>query len=211
VLAAAPGVFYAQSLLSRLDEAARTFTGATAQIRSTHHLRVIDSDDTDIGIITVKRIAPGKMHYLVEFTAPDPKRAALRDQTVELYYPKRNEIEVWNIAKYRDLAQALLLLGFGMSGRELAANYEIREAAVEKVGSQPAAHLELTPKSPRVREQVNRIDLWVSEETGCALQQKFSLPDGEYRLNTFTDLQVNPKLPLSIMDLPKGAKRMKMN
>ena len=136
LLAIAPGLAYSQStaLLSRLDEAARAFTGATAHIRSTHHLRVIDFDETDIGTIAVKRTAPGKTHYLVRFTSPDPKAMALRDQTVELYYPKRNEIEVVNIAKYRDLAQALLLLGFGMSGRELAANYEVREAGVENVG-----------------------------------------------------------------------------
>jgi len=214
LLAAAPALLRPQStgpLLARLDEAARKFTGATAHLRSVHHLPIIDPDDTEIGVITVRRAAPDKVHYLVEFTAPDPKAMAVRDQKVEVYYPKRNEIEEWNIAKYRDFAQALLLLGFGMPGRELAANYEIRIAGVEKIGPQAATHLELTPKSARVRAQVNRIDLWISEETGFSLQQKFSLPGGEYRMNTFTELRLNPKLPPSAMDLPKGAKRIKMN
>ena len=58
---------------------------------------------------------------------------------------------------------------------------------------------------------MSRIDLWVSPDNGCPVQQKFSLPDGEYRLNTFTDLQLNPKLSPADMDLPKDAKRIKMN
>ena len=48
--------------------------------------------------------------------------------------------------------------------------------------------MELTPKSQRFRGQVSRVDLWISPETGCAAQ-----------------------IPVSELELPKGAKRIKMN
>lgn len=213
-LALAAGVLHAQStasLLARLDEAARRFTGVTARLRSVHHLPVIEPDEVETGAVVVKRTGPEKVRYLLRFIEPDPKAILFQNETVEVFYPKRNEIEVWNAAEYRDLTRALVLTGFGMPGRSVAANYEIRIAGTETIESQSVAHLELTPRSQRIRGQVNRIDLWISPETGCAAQQKVFLPGGEFRLNTFSDLKVSPQIPASELELPKGAKRIKMN
>jgi outer membrane lipoprotein-sorting protein len=211
----APQIGWAQTvgeIVSRLDQAAQSFTGATANIRAITHTGIINEDETQIGTLVVKRYPPNELRFLINFTGPDAQGIALRGQTVEIYYPKLNTVREYNIGKYKDLAQKLILLGFGMPGRELAANYEVSNLGGERVESQDSVHLQLTPKSPDVLKQLTRVDLWISLKTNCPVQQKFYMPSGDYRLVTYSDVKVNPShLPTSALELPKGAKRERMN
>ena len=77
-------------------EAARRFTGVTARLRSVHLLPVIEPDEVETGAVAVKRTGPEKVRYLLRFIEPDPKAILFHDETVEVFYPKRIEIEVWN-------------------------------------------------------------------------------------------------------------------
>ena len=98
-----------------------------------------------------------------------------------------------------------------MSGKQLAANYEIRELQRERVAGENATRVELIPKSPEVLEALPKIDLWIADRTDCAIQQKFYFPGGDYRLVEFSDVRVNPNIPSAELELPKGAKRVRMN
>jgi outer membrane lipoprotein-sorting protein len=198
-------------IFSRLDQAARSFIGATAAIRVTTHTRVIDEDETQVGTVAVKRDSHNRIQFLINFTGPDAQAIAFRGQTLQIYYPKLNTVREYDIGKYKDLAQKLILLGFGMPGRELAENYEVSNLGDEPVQSQDSIHLQLTPRAPDVLRQLSRVDLWISLQTNCPVQQKFYLPGGDYRLARFSDVKVNPPLPASALDLPKGAKRERMN
>ncbi len=200
-----------QEILGRLDRAAPSFKSAQAAVRAVTHTAVINEDETQTGAMTIKKDAPGKLRFLIAFTGENAFTAVLGAQTVEIFRPKTNEIEEWDIRKYRDMAQRLFLLGFGTAGSELAANYEIADVRRETVESQPATHMELTPKSPDVLKQLKKVELWISDKTLCPVQQKFYLPGGDYRLVTFSNLQLNPNLPGSAFDLPKGAKRVRKN
>ena len=199
-------------LFSQLDRAAQSFTGATANIRAITHTGIINEDETQIGTLVVKRDPPNELRFLINFTGRDAQGIALRGQTVEIYYPKLNTVRVYNIGKYKDLAQKLIMLGFGMPGRELAANYDVGNLGSERVDSENSLHLQLTPKSQDVLKQLSRVDLWISLKTNCPVQQKFYMPSGDYRLVTYSDVKVNPAhLPTSALDLPKAAKRERMN
>jgi outer membrane lipoprotein-sorting protein len=198
-------------IFSRMDKAAQSFTGATAGIRVTTHTAIIDEDETQIGTVAVRRYSPNEMQFLINFTGQDAQAIALRGQTLQIYYPKLNTVREYDIGKYKDLAQKLILLGFGMPGRELAANYNVSNLGDEPVQSQDSVHLQLIPKAPDVLKQLSRVDLWISLKTNCPVQQKFYMPGGDYRLATYSDVKVNPPLPASSLDLPKAAKRERMN
>lgn len=198
-------------IFSRLDQAARSFIGATAAIRVTTHTQIINEDETQVGTVAVKRYSHNGIQFLISFTEPDAQAIALRGQTLQIYYPKLNTVREYDIGKYKDLAQKLILLGFGMPGRELAENYEVSNLGDERVQSQDSVHLQLTPRAQDVLRQLSRVDLWISLKTNCPVQQKFYLPSGDYRFATFSDVKVNPRLPASALDLPKGAKRERMN
>jgi outer membrane lipoprotein-sorting protein len=196
--------------LDRLDRFARTFTGARANIRSIVHTNGIPDDDVETGVIFVKR-SGGKTQFRIDFTQPNLYTAEVREETAEVYHPKLNEIDVYDLRAYKDIAQKLFLLGFGMPGRELAANYEIRTLRHDSVDAQSVTYLELIPKSPEVRKQLKSIEVWISDATLCPARQIFHMPDGSSRTAEFSAMEVNPKLPGNIFDLPKTAKRVKAN
>jgi len=207
---AAPAQPMAEILL-RLDRFAPTFAGATASIRSVKHSAVLNDDDTEMGVITIKRFAPGKLRFIISFKGDNAYTVVLGDQQVEKYYPKANVIEQYNIRKYRDIAQQLLLLGFGTAGRELAVNYQVRDVRPESIGSQPTTHLELIPKSAEVLKLLTKVELWISDTSQCPVQQKFYSPGGDHKTVLFSDLKLNPILPSTVFDLPKNARRLRMN
>jgi len=198
-------------VLARLDQAARGFTGATASFTAINHIAVLNKDEPpQLGTVVMKR-ASGKLNVLLTITGEDAESVALRSQTAEVYLPKLKVIQVYNIKKYGDVAQKLMLLGFGTSGRELAANYEVKNLGAEKVASEDTTHLELTPKSAEVLAKLKKVDLWISEKGGYAVQQEFHMPGGDSRLVTYSEVKINPRIAGSAFDLPKGAKRQTMN
>lgn len=199
-------------IFSRLDRAAPSFMGATATIQVTTHTAVINEDETQTGTVAVKRVGANELHFLIHFTGENAQSIALKGKTLEIYYPKLNTIREYNIGKYKDIAERLSLLGFGTPGRELAANYEVSNLGGERVESQDSVHLQLTPKAADVLRQLSRVDLWISAKNNSPVRQKFQLPGGDYRLVTYSDVTVNPRhLPASALDLPRNAKRERMN
>jgi outer membrane lipoprotein-sorting protein len=200
----------AQSLagfLARLDGNAPTFSAATASLTWLDHQAVIETEERQSGTVVIKRTSANKAQFVARFTQPDEYAVALRENTVERYTPRNNLIQEYDISNYRELAQTFMLLGFGMTGRQLAASFEITGLRSESISGQKATHLDLRPKAPDVRKQVSRIELWISDELGCAIQQKFHYPDTSYKLVTFTNLKLNPKLDAGALQLPRGAKR----
>jgi outer membrane lipoprotein-sorting protein len=199
-----------ESFLSRMDQFSPTFTGARATIRSTVHTRGIPDDDVETGTIFVKR-SGGKTQFRINFKDPNIYSAAVHDQVAEVYHPKLNEIDVYDLSAYKDVAEKLFLLGFGMPGRELAANYEIQNLKNDAVDGQAATYLELIPKSPDVRKQLKSIEVWISDKTLCPVRQVFHMPDGGSRTAEFSSMEVNPKFAAGTFDFPKGAKKVKAN
>jgi outer membrane lipoprotein-sorting protein len=192
----------------RMDRAAASFKAFSADLRSVTHTAVINEDNTDTGAILLKRTKHG-MDMLVEFTAPDRKAIALHDHTAELYFPKEQTIDEYDISGHRALLDQFMLVGFGTSGQELAEAYNMKALGTENVAGQQTTWLELAPKSAEVLKNLKKLELWISESRVYPVQQKFYLAAGDYKLFTYTNVKMNP--PLSDSDLklrvPKGTKR----
>jgi outer membrane lipoprotein-sorting protein len=194
-------------IFSRLDKAAQSFKGATAAIQVTTHTGIINEDEIQVGTVVVRRYSRDEIQFQINFKGKGAQGMALREQTFQIYYPEANLVREYPVGKYRDLAQKLILLGFGMPGRELAANYEVNNLGAEQVQSQESIHLQLTPRAPDVLKQLSRVDLWISLKANCPIQQKFFMPSGDYRLATYSDIKINPHLSDTALDFPKEAKR----
>ena len=198
-----------ETVLERLDRASSSFKALSADVKSAQHTAVINEDNTDIGRMLLKR-AKHDMRMLVELTQPDAKSIAVQGRKVEIYYPKRNAVEEYDIGQRGDLLQQFLLVGFGTSGKELSSAYNISVLGADTVAGQATTHLELAPKSPEVLKNLKKLELWIPESEGYPIQQKFYLAGGDYKLVTYSNVKVNP--PLTDGDLklkaPKDAKRV---
>jgi outer membrane lipoprotein-sorting protein len=201
----------ASELLARLDRFAQSFRGMKAEIRTTNHIAGIDEDDQESGTIVLKRDGPGKVRMLISVTGANASIWVLRDQMAEIYHPKIDEIQEYDIRQYKDIAHQLFQLGFGVAGADLARSYTVSSLRREAVEHENATLVELVPKSPEVLKRLSKVALWISDKSDCAVRQKFYFPDGGYRLAEFSGITVNPTIPTSAFDLPKSARKVRVN
>jgi outer membrane lipoprotein-sorting protein len=198
-----------QDVLSRMDESAPGFTSMSANLRSLKHTQVIDDTTEENGTILVRKTAPRAMQVLVNFTKPDERTVAFGGKKAEIYYPKLKTVQEYNLAQHTSLIDQFMLLGFGASGKELAASYDVKLAGEESIGGRKAVKLDLTPKTAAAREKLKKVELWMADGGAYPVQQKFLQPSGDYTVFTYTDVKLNPGLSAEALKLklPKGVKR----
>ena len=198
------------AVFSRIDRAAADFRGLTANIRRVTHTDFVNEDTVDIGTIRIRRVKPHDLRVLIDFTKPDPKTVAFQGKKAEIFYPRMNTVDEYDLGKYRDLVDQFLLLGFGSTSKDLQDAYNVRLVGPETVDGQKATEIELTPKSKDVLQQIKRFELWISDSNGLPLQIKY-YPSGQNILITYSEIKVNPadlrEADLKLQ-LPKGTKRV---
>jgi outer membrane lipoprotein-sorting protein len=196
------------AVLARIDSAGAAFHGMSAKLRRLSHTAVINEDTVDSGTVLLKRPKPQDMRMLVEFTQPDPKTVAFQGHKVDIYYPKIQTVQEFDVGQNRDLLNQFFLLGFGTSRADLQSNYNIRFLGPETLDGHQTERLELIPKSKGVLEHLKKFELWISD-SGYPIQQKFYLPGGDYMLMTYSDMKINPELRDAALKLqvPKNVKR----
>jgi len=198
-------------LLARLDQFSKSFHGMTAEMHTTNHITGVSEDDQESGRIVLRRDSPGKVRMLISIAGSNASTVVLRDQTAQIYHPKLNDIQEYDIRQYKDIAQQLFQLGFGVAGVDLARNYTITTVKREVVNQENTTFVELVPKSTDLQKRLSKVTLWISDKTNCAIRQKFDFPDRGYRLAEFSHLLVNPNIPSSSFDLPKSAQKVRVN
>jgi len=209
MLLAEPAGLSREAVLAKMDEAAMEFRSMAGKIRKVTHTAVINDDSVESGIIHLKRQGRRGTGLLVEIGGSDPKSYALQGRKAEIYYPKIQTVQEYDLGKQGQLLDQFLLLGFGVSTRELMKAYDLRVGGEEAVAGRKTVRVELIPKSQKVRQHLTRAELWVSLDNGQTVQQKFHEPSGDYRLATYTDVKWNTDLPDSALGLrlPRNVKR----
>ncbi len=210
VLAAAPGQNPAPTLeavFARIDRAAAGFKSFTADIRRLTHTDVINDDTIDSGSIKLKR-SKRDMRMFIDLTQPDPKTVAVQGKKAEIYYPRMQTVQEYDLGKYRDWLDQFYLVGFGTTSKELRDAYEIRLLGADTKAGQKVTGLELIPKSKDILKHLKKFELWISDASGLPVEQKY-YPPGQYIVVSYTNINVNPDLPDSAfkLQLPKGVKR----
>jgi outer membrane lipoprotein-sorting protein len=209
----ASGADELQAVLDRMDQAAARFKGLSAEVTKVSHNALLNEDDTFTGTMAVKN-GP-KAHDLravVDILHPDPKKVLLTSHKVEMYYPKINTVQTVDLdRKGRALVDQFLLLGFGSTSAEIRKAYDVKLSGTETVAGQKTARLLLTPKSHDVLAKLTKVDLWISDTLGIAVQQKFWEPGGDYNLLTYTNVRLHTATQELKWDVPKNAKQEKLN
>jgi outer membrane lipoprotein-sorting protein len=120
-------------------------------------------------------------------------------------------VEEYDLGKERGMVDQFLLLGFGSSSKELQNAYSIRLGGPETVAGEKATRIELTPKSADVLAHLKKVDLWISDATGVAVQQKFYEPGGDYSMATYTNIKTDANIPDSALrlNLPRDVRRQR--
>jgi outer membrane lipoprotein-sorting protein len=199
-LAAAPD--NVQQILARMDKAANDFKSMTAQVDWITHTDVLGENDKETGSVTMKKVQPGEVQGLVDFTSPDRKTITFEKRRFQEYLPKLNTLEVYDLAKHGEQLDKFLMIGFGTSGMELAKDYDVSVLGAANVNGQAAIHMQLIPKTADARQYIQKVELWIPEEGDpYPLREKIIEPSGDYRLAIYSGTKINPPLQPDALQL----------
>ena len=200
-----------EQLLANMDRTASGFESMQAGITRVKYMALLEEKTTESGEMYVRQDKNGKVRLLINFREPYIYHLAVSGDKAEIYRPRIATVEEYSIAKHRDTFQQAFLLGFGTSADYLRENYTLQLLGEDHAAGQATVRLELIPKSEGMRKQVPKLEMWVSTETWQAVRQKLHQPGGEdYRVFTYNDVKLNPKIPDKIfkLDIPRGTKRV---
>jgi outer membrane lipoprotein-sorting protein len=202
--AAAPGAAIAQNadlqkVLSQMDAAAAKFQSAQADLVADQYTAVVQSHDIQKGTIAFRRAGGSMqmvMHLKTDNDQPAVKDVLYKNSEFSLYEPAvKQETILSSSTNY----ERFLSLGFGGSGKELAADWNIAYQGTETIDGVQTAKLDLTPKNG-TNNQFTHITVWIDPNRGLSLKQQIFQDSGDYRIANYSDIKLN-SVPESAFNL----------
>jgi outer membrane lipoprotein-sorting protein len=182
-----------QAVFQRMDRAAATFKGFTADLLKIEHHAIIDDNEKQIGTVAVRKTGPHSIQVLEKFL-PDGDQIELNGTRVQDYHPKINTVRADDLGKkYHGLMEEVMLIAFGGNSKDLLDGYQVSLGGSEMVGGQPATRLILVAKDPQLLKTFPKVEVWYSDVTGIAVQQKwYDQGLADYTIQTYTNMKIGP-------------------
>ena len=198
-------------ILAQMNEASKRLKTVSATLDYTKVTVLVDDKSTESGQLFFRHGKSAEIR--IDITKPEKKVILFKKNRGEIYLPKINQIQEYNLEEKSDLVQQFLLLGFGTDSNEIKKAYSVKYLREEDLQGDTTALLELTPRKESVAAQIVKIQIWVNEESWLPEQQKFYEPGGDYLIANYSGMKVNRMLPGSTFELDASgtAKRVKMN
>lgn len=197
-------------ILSRMNDSTKHLKTISADLEYTKVTVLVNDRSTEAGRMFFRN--PKSPEILIDFKEPDHKVILFKKDKAEIYLPKINQIQEYDLSQHASLVQQFLLLGFGTDTKELEKIYAMKYLKEEQLGGDTTALLELTPLKESVAAQLTKVHLWISEESWLPVQQKFFEAGGDYSIAHYSSVKVNRFIPPSVFRIhaAEGAKRLKM-
>jgi len=178
-----------RQVLNQMDAASSRFRSAQADFTADTYTAVVQSHDIQKGTIAFRR-ADGSiemaMHVKTDNDQPSLKDVLYKNGELDYYQPT---VKQETILKGGSNYDRYFTLGFGGSGKELAADWNIKYLGKEPVGGVETAKLDLTPKTPS--DQFSHIIIWINTQNGIALKQQVFQSDGDWRTAVYSNVRLN--------------------
>jgi outer membrane lipoprotein-sorting protein len=194
-----------ESVLAAIDKASAEFRSAEANFEWDQYQKVVNDTDVQKGKVYYRRQG-SDIQMAADITEPDRKSVLYRDGKISIYQPKIEQVTQYDATKNRAALESFLVLGFGGTSHDLMNSYVVKYSGSEPIAGINTEKLELVPKATAVRNNVERIILWIDLARGISVQQQFFQPGGDYRLTKYSSLQLNQKISDNAFKLKTNAK-----
>jgi outer membrane lipoprotein-sorting protein len=190
-----------EKVLRQLDAASTRFTSAQADFKWDQYTSGLPSNlstDTQTGTIYFKHNGPTTQMaaQVRQLNGKDnPKTVVYDGKLLRLYQPRIHQITQFDAGKNKTQYESFLTLGFGGSGKDLEASWDIKLIGMENIGGVQVAHLVLVSKQESVRNMFSRVEIWVDPTRGVSLKQVFTAGDDSrtaYYSNIKTNIIISP-------------------
>ena len=211
IASVAPAAETLAAVQARMDKSAAEFQTLTSKVKKTSYTAVIRDTVSETGTFMIKRFKANDVRVRMEIEKPDERSISLTRKKYEVFLPKINTVQEYDLSQYGRLVDQFLLLGFGTPVRDITKSYDMAVTGTDTIDGRPATRVELRPKTANVKEHLKLVEVWIPMNDGNPIQQKFLQPSGDYVQSTYTDVKVNPLLKDADVQLtlPKNVKREK--
>lgn len=190
-----------ERVLQEMDRAAADFHTTQANFVWTQYTKIVDDTDIQKGTVYFRR-SGNQVEMAADIVDPEPAKYVLfTDSKIQVYQTKIDQVTEYDTGKDRAAFESFLVLGFGGSGQDILKSFDVTYSGTEKIDGIETSKLTLVPKSEKVRNTFDHIWLWIDPARGVSLRQQLFAPGGDYRLATYSDIQINQKIPEGVFKL----------
>jgi outer membrane lipoprotein-sorting protein len=188
------------SVLKKMDEASAHFQAARADFVFDQYQRVVEEHDIQTGTVYYRRSGQA-IEMMAEFKQPETKFVLYKDDKLQIYEPKIDQVMQYSAGANRDQLESFLVLGFGGSGQDLEKAFDVSYQGEEKIDNVVTAKLKLIPKNTKTRSNFPEIILWIDLNTGISVQQKLVQTQGDSRLAKYSAINLKPRIGNDVFQL----------
>lgn len=190
-------------VLAQMDAASARFQNAQADFSWDNYTKVVDDHELQTGTIYFERVG-GQTQMAALVQQPTRKTVVYKDATLSYYDPSLDQLNIFAAGKNKAQYESFLTLGFGGSGKDLKAAWQINDLGAETIDGVATEKLDLTSDQAKSANIVH-ITIWVDPARAVSLKQIFYYTSGDTRTCSFTHIKYNSKsLPKSVFDVPKA-------
>ena len=188
-----------EKVLADIDAASAKFQSAQADFVWDQYTAVVQSHDYQKGTIAFRRVGNATemiAHVKTENDQPAQKDVLYKGGELDFYQPALKQETILNAGAN---VERYLTLGFGGSGKDLAAHWNIAYQGKETIDGVETAKLDLTPKQGG-NNQFTHITVWVDAKRGISLKQQVFQDSGDWRTASYSNIKMN-SVPASAFTL----------
>ena len=204
-LHAQPKPGHLDEVLRQMDAASLKFQSAEADFRWDLYERVVKETTTQTGTIFFKKQGSSTIMG-ARITSPSLRLIEFRNGVLRMFDPTSDHLTTVNTAKNKAQVESFLTVGFGGSGKDLAAAWKISDLGEEVVDGVNTAKLDLVPKDPAVLANCTHMTIWVDPVRGIELKQSLYMPSEDYRTAVYTNIKYNQKVDEKLYQIKTDSK-----
>ncbi len=192
------------TILAQMDAASAKFQNAQADFVTDNYIKVVDDHEQQSGTTYFERDADGtQMAALIQ--KPAKKTVVYKQGVLNYYDPSLDQLNVFSAGNNKAQYESFLTLGFGGSGKDLKAAWEMNDLGPETIDGVATEKLDLRSQQAKDGARIDHITIWVDLNRAVSLKQVFFYLSGDMRTTTFAHIKYNDKkLPKGVFDVPKA-------
>jgi outer membrane lipoprotein-sorting protein len=195
------------TVLARMDEGAKLFKAAQADMKLETYTAVVKDTDEQTGKIFSRRTKNGSQEVAIQILQPHPKQVLIKGAKATIYDPRIKQTTERSIGDKANAESVTnMASAFGIKGQDLLRDYEVKLMGWETVDGVKTAKLELVPRNEKVRQNLfGRVILWIDLQRDVALQQqRFDASSGDYQLAHYTNIKLTDKISDDLFAIKKN-------
>ena len=185
-----------KSVLLQLNAAAARFHSTSADFEAVVEMtEPIPDKESQTGTVYFDRKNSSfemGIHFEKDNGRTVPKVIVIKGGVFTMFEKLVNQVTT---SKRAGKYEGYLSLGFGASGDDLAAKWNMTYLGSEMMNGVKVAKLDLIAKDPDALKVLKKVTVWIDPERGVSLKQYFDEGQGQSRTVVYSKIKVNDSLP----------------